>query len=407
MSDSVLPRRILQISYTRLEDARKKGIISDDPRSLFPFYNPGNRFELSIVFVPFGREDIDVYLTPTIRYVETRRKPGRFALLKHAISAVRMAKRLITEHGLQVCRVNGPNTSAALAMALRRISDVPMLVFIEAFWEQIISHQHTIPAPFRGLMPVWYRLVYRSFDAYCGTPSLDPDMYASFGMDRKRIADWRNELDLQLLQEAASRVTVPDAVLAASRPRCVAVGRLHPEKLTMDLLEMLAELRRDVPTASLVLVGSGDLAEAIRRRADDLCLGNAVILTGAMDVGTAFATVGNCDIVTATMQGSALIEAMAARKPIVAYFNSTHEKHITNGSNGILVPDRDARAMAHAVAGLWKNPRVMKSMSDAAYAHAWERHGPHAVTESLLDGFRLALQLGNKAVLPQGNETAV
>jgi glycosyltransferase involved in cell wall biosynthesis len=403
MSDGVLPRRILQISYTRLDDARKKGIISDEPRSLLPFYNPGNRFELSIIFVPFGKEDIDIYLTPTIRYVETRRKAGRFALFTHALLSVRTAKRLITDHRLEACRINGPNTSAALAMALRQISSVPMLVFIEAFWEQIISHQHNIPASVRRLMPAWYRLVYKSFDAYCGTPSLDPNMYAGFGMDRRRIADWRNELDLQLLQETADRMPVPDAVLAASHPRCVAVGRLHPEKLTLDLLDMLAELRREVPTATLVLVGAGDLADEVLRRADNLGLGKDVILTGALDTASAFAVVQNCDIVTAPMQGSALIEAMAAGKPIVAYSNSTHEKHISDGRNGILVPDRDPEAMAHAAAALWKNPDLMKSISASAHAHAWDRHGPDAVTKSLLDGFRLAVQIKNEGVSAREN----
>ncbi len=390
MNAATLPKRILQISYTRLDDARKKGIISDDLRSILPFYNPGNAFELSIIFVPFGKQDIDVLLTPTVRYIELRRKAGPVALISHVVRSITFAKRLIDEHRLEVCRVNGPNTSAAFATLLRRFSNIPMLVFIEAFWEQIIAHQHKIPKVVRRFLPTWYRWVYRSFDAYCGTPSLDPEMYVGFGMDRRRIADWRNELDLQLLNEVADTASIPDAVLAASRPRCVAVGRLHPEKLTLDLVDMLAALRVRIPDATLVLVGAGELAEEVRRRAAELNMSEKVVLTGALDVAAAFAIVRSCDVVTAPMQGSALVEAMAARKPVVAYINSTHQKHIVSGVNGLLVPDRDPVQMANAVADVWQNSALAETLSEQAYRHAWERHGPDAVTKSLQDGFILA-----------------
>lgn len=382
------PRRCFLIAYTRLADSKKKGVITDDPSSYSLWYNPGDKFERSIVFVPFGRETLDLHLTPSIRYIEHARAPGLKAGIKRLVEAVFWARNLIVEERCDVARVNGPNLAALIALPLRLLSRIPMLVFIEAFWEDILPHQSNIPKSLRKMMPLWYRLVYRSFDAYCGTPTVAPDRYVKLGMKRERIAPWRNEISLSALTDG--NTCAPLVVLQSSHPRLVAVGRLHAEKQTTDLVRVLSEVRKEIPTASLVLVGEGPLREDIQSLARDLGVSEAVILTGGVSTTEAFAIVKACDIYTAVMQGTALVEAMAAAKPIIAYDNAPHRTYLNSGKNSILVEDKNIKAMAKAIVNILSHPLEISRLANAAVEEAHATYGPEAVSAQIYAGFEHA-----------------
>ena len=382
------PRRAIFIAYTRLSEAREKGVLGDDAATLSLWFNPGQRFDRSVVFVPFGHENLDLALTPAVRYVEKARAPGLFAAIRRYVEAIVWARRLIRHENCDIVRVCGPNISAAIALPLRWICPLPMLVFIEAFWEDLLGQQAIIPKYVRAVLPWWYRIVYKAFDAYCGTPTAHPDFYVGRGMARGKIAPWRNEIDLAALDRAST--ATPPAVMASTRPRLVAVGRLHPEKLTLDLLYMLLEVRRHVPGASLVLVGDGPLRPQIENLSRELGIEGAVHLTGTLSNAQAFAVVRECDIYTAVMQGSALVEAMAAARPIVAYDNLPHRSYLEADHNAVFVPDRQPAAMARAVVSLLNDPVRMTTLGSEARRTAVRLYGPDAIAEAHYAGYLMA-----------------
>lgn len=61
------------------------------------------------------------------------------------------------------------------------------------------------------------------------------------------------------------------------------VGRLCAQKNQLRLLDIFGEMRRQRPDAVLLLVGRGDLEEAIRSKADEMGLSDAVRLLGVRD----------------------------------------------------------------------------------------------------------------------------
>lgn len=382
------PRRILTIGYTTFDQAFAKGIIWDDPASVRPWYNPGKLFEQSFAFVPFGKDDIDRNIAPEVRYIEWKFAPTRMRHLAgvfRLLAAVRYARRLRSELGIDVIRLGGPHFPALIGLCLRPICHVPMLQFIEGFWERLLPDQTNIPRWVKAILPSWYRIVYRAFDAYTGTPSVDPDYYVSRGMDRKRIAPWMHELDLIALENSASNQSIPPSVMNAGHPRLVAVGRLHPEKRALDLVKTLKIVQATHPTATLVLVGDGQDRQEIEREG-----GNAVIVTGSVSQSMALAIVKASDIYTAPMQGNALVEAMAAGMPIVAYDHAWHSNLVTNEVSAILVKDHDVEAMASAVNRLLDDKPLSTKLGHAARERAYSKYGPAKVAEALAGGYRLA-----------------
>jgi len=349
------------VSYTTLAQARNKGIVSDRIESLNLWYNPGGLLARSIVYVPFGQADLDLPLTDTIRYIERawRRPTGVKAVgsaTRRLCRAVVESLQLIKAERVDVLKANGPNLSAFVVLALHYLTGRPAVLFIEAFWETLLDAQHYLPRSIRRCLPAWYRWVYRSFDFYFGTPSIDPQYYVDRGMRHERILPWVNELDLQLLDTGAIDATVPAAVDDLPRPRIVTVGRLHPEKLALDAFEVVAKLNERGCRASLILVGDGDDRRRLEEMAARTGLADRMLITGTLPQAAGYAVVLKSDVYFAPMQGNALVEGLFAGVPVVAYDHATHRNLIRNGETGCLVPFRDTDAAAAAIEALLDDP---------------------------------------------------
>jgi len=380
--------RVLSVSYTTLAQARSKGIVTDHIDSLNLWYNPGGLLARSVIYIPFGQADLDLALTDRIRYIERawRRPAGVSALVSAArrlCRAVVEALRLIKAERVDVLKANGPNLAAFLVLTLHYLTGKPAVVFIEAFWETLLDAQHYLPRWLRRCLPWWYRRVYRSFDFYFGTPSIDPQYYVDRGMRRDRILPWVNELDLSLLDAAAATATVPAPVDRLPRPRLVTVGRLHPEKLALDAFEVAAKLNQRGRRTSLILVGDGNDRGRIEEMAARAGLDDRLLITGTLAQEAGYAVVLNSDLYFAPMQGNALVEALYAGVPVVAYDHATHRNLIRDGETGCLVRFRDTDAVVGAIEALLDDPARARLMAANARRDMQTRFGRDIVADIL------------------------
>lgn len=392
--------RVLWIGYTTHDEAVAKGVyVPDEPWTYDLQINFRRSFAGVGYAVPFGKADVARALTPQIAYRERGRLfprlPKALRFVAELPSAVRFLGRVAREIDPQVVQICGPNLPALLVWLVPRLWRVPKLCFIEAFWETLLPDQAYMPRPLRAALPLWYRLVYRMFDGYCGAPSLDPGFYERRGMRSDRIYPWVQAIDLPALAALDPR-DAPVAVRAAPQPRIVTVGRLHPEKLSLEALDAFVALAARGFQGSLVFVGDGPQRSEIERRAQAAGLADRVVVTGQMPLPSAHRVVKACDLYLATMQGSALLEAMAAGLPIVAYDHETHRAMITDGVTGVLVPTRDPAAAARALEALAGDPERAGRLGAAAADEVRRRFDPVAV-EAILAGPLRAVARGEGA----------
>lgn len=388
------PKSVLIIGYNTLAQAKAKGLISDDIASINVWYNPGGKFDRSVVFIPFGKSSIDCFLTDRIRYIEwnfSKKSYSVFQIISavfHVLWAVVFAANIIKKESVQVVRANGPHIPALIGLMLKQLVDRPTIVFIEAFWEKLLPSQSYMTKWLRAILPYWYKHgVYNNFDIYCGTPSVDPEYFINKGMKRERISDWFHELDLVALINNANQCVLPQYIAKMHNPRLVAVGRLHHEKHPFDLVRVLAGVKKYFPEAQLILVGDGEERETLLELANQLGVHESLWITGTVEQAMGLAIVCSCDIYVAPMQGNALVEAMSVAKPIVAYDHAWHRNLISNLETGILTPYRDIDKMTEAVVQLLKNPIEAKKLGLNAKADGIARFGTSAVTERLLRPF--------------------
>ncbi len=71
--------------------------------------------------------------------------------------------------------------------------------------------------------------------------------------------------------------------------------------------------------------------------------------------------------------GTALLDAMACARPIVATRAGGIPEVVEDGVNGVLVPPRDAHALADAIVRLLRDEGTRRRMGDAGLARVNER----------------------------------
>jgi glycosyltransferase involved in cell wall biosynthesis len=363
------PRRLLIVGYTALDEARDKGVIG---ANLDLWFNPGSYFEAVQVIIVAGRRNTAERLNDRISYREHGPNPFAAALGLRACARIAglvpatldvVATALRTD----VVQVNGPNMSAGPALVARVLTGVASAVFIEAFWEDILPYQN-LPKIVKRLLPRWYAVVYRAFDAYFGGPSMYPECYVRRGMARSRIYPFLNNVDAQSVIQAAAKGCVPSSVQDAVRPLFVTVGRLHDEKLSADALAAFARHAGNGGAGSLVFIGAGPLRDALMEAAALAGIAERVIFTGGLALADMAATVALSDVFVATYQGNALVEAMALGTPVVAYDNPPHRALAPTEGLVAFVTDRDVPALARALGDAVSDPALLRARGEAAQA---------------------------------------
>jgi len=152
------------------------------------------------------------------------------------------------------------------------------------------------------------------------------------------------------------------------------VARLTPQKGLSYLLQALTRLRARFPNLYCVIVGEGELRAELESLARRLGLENHVRFCGLRrDVP---AILQNLDlfVLPSLFEGLpvALLEAMAAGRPVVATRVAGSSEVIEDGVNGRLVPPADAVALAEAMAAL---------LNDRERAEALARRGQERVRQ--------------------------
>jgi len=151
--------------------------------------------------------------------------------------------------------------------------------------------------------------------------------------------------------------------------RLLFVGRLTAIKGLRVLFEALEEVRKTRPGVTLTLIGDGEdraFAEAEAAR-----LGG-VTLRGFQSQGAVAAAYGEADalVLPSFAEGVpvVLMEAMAARRPVVATRVGGVAELVEDGVSGLLVPPGSAADLALAIARLAGDPVLCGTMGAAGRA---------------------------------------
>ena len=229
-----------------------------------------------------------------------------------------------------------------------------------------------------GSHPSLHAVTAAALDACAGltTPSryLRGQAVDHFGLAAERIEVIPNFVDLERFRPPPRREPAQLAALfdatAAPGPTLFHVSNFRPIKRPLDLVEVLARIRRTLP-ARLVLIGDGPERVAVEARVRALGLSDAVRSLGRRRDFAGL--LGHADGFLLTSEsesfGVAALEALASGVPVFGYRVGGVPEVVTE-SAGALVPCGDVDALAAAVVAGLADRRAHAAMAEAARARA-------------------------------------
>jgi glycosyltransferase involved in cell wall biosynthesis len=329
------------------------------------------RFEAQVFTLRSGGE-IERELRAAGVAVSSLDVPGRLTAPATVRALLRTARRLRAE---RVDVVHGYQWRPSLVGALvGRLAGVPLL----------LASKRSLTGSDRSAGRAWRRIA-----RHVDTVLVNADALRVEGESAGMRCRWtllQNGIDVDAFQVGA-----PSAAAKASlgfdrdRPVIGTVGRLERRKGHDVLLAAAERLRNRRPAPQWLVVGDGPDASELRRLAGALGVSNAVRFTGTIDdVRPALAAL---DVFVLPSReeamSNALMEAMAAARPIVATDVGGNGEVLDRGRLGVLVPSDDAIALGDAIGALLDEPARATALGGAAREQVSARWGARAKVAEL------------------------
>jgi L-malate glycosyltransferase len=219
------------------------------------------------------------------------------------------------------------------------------------------------------------RWKHRQVDCFIAASEAIRRMLVADGVPAERTTTVHEGIDLRHVQ-AAPPVNVHEAFwLPHGAPVVGNVAALVPHKGQRHLIEAAHLVVRDMPDARFVILGEGELRDALERQVREYHLEKHVLLPGfRTDV---LGCIKSFDLFAMSSVteglGTSLLDAMACGRPIVATRAGGIPEIVEDGVQGLLVEPRDHRAMARAIVMLLRDEPRRRAMGDAGYARVGAR----------------------------------
>lgn len=227
----------------------------------------------------------------------------------------------------------------------------------------------------RGIKRLAQRLAYRlGVTPVAISHAVRRSLRAVYGLREAHLVPNGIALESVQPEDGARERTRAALELPADAVAFACFARLAPQKNHAGLLDAFALGPARDPRAHLLLCGDGPLRESLESRARALGLTRVRFLGERHDVASLLAA-ADVAVLASHWEGSplAVMEAMAAGKPVVATAVGGVPELVHDGRTALLVPPRQPRALAQALRHLLDDPTLRQRLATAAPPLARQR----------------------------------
>jgi glycosyltransferase involved in cell wall biosynthesis len=215
----------------------------------------------------------------------------------------------------------------------------------------------------------------RQVDCFIAASEAIREMLVHDGVPADRTATVHEGIDVDHVR-AAPPVNLHETFwLPHHAPIVGNVAALVPHKGQRHLIDAARLVVREAPDARFIILGEGELRDALERQVREHHLEKHVLLPGfRTDV---LGCIKSFDLFAMSSVteglGTSLLDAMACSRAIVATRTGGIPEVVEEGVTGRLVPPRDAAALAHSIVELLRDAALRERMGIAAFARVNER----------------------------------
>lgn len=234
---------------------------------------------------------------------------------------------------------------------------------------------------------------YNTVDLFlCASEVIRQQLIAD-GIPARKTATVHDGIDLTHVDAAPAGDIHAELWLPHGAPIVGTVGALVPHKAHRHFVAAAARVVRKIPDARFIIVGEGDEREALEAQIRHLKLEKHVILTGWRDDVLSLHKAFDLFVLSSVTEGlgTALLDAMACRRPVVATRTGGVDEAVDDGRTGLLVDPHDEAGLARAIVAMLEDEALRVRMGEAGRARVEERFSVERLIQDTLDAYERVL----------------
>ena len=291
------------------------------------------------------------------------------------LSAGWRLSRVIRRLGPQVVHAHDPHAVAMAGLALSLAAPVPRPVLVAS--RRVDFHIRK---------NAFSRWKYRQVDAFLCASEAIRGMLLGDGVSPDRAVTIHEGIDIERVTGAPDLNLHAEFWLPTHAPIVGNIAALVPHKGHRYLIDAAPLVLRDVPDARFIIAGQGELESALRKRIHGHHLEKHVILAGFRADVISWLKSFDLFVLSSVTEGlgTSLLDAMAAARAVVATKAGGIPEIVEHEHTGLLVPPRDAEALAHATVRLLRDEPRRAQMGSNGLSRVRERFSADRMVDQTL-----------------------
>ncbi len=197
--------------------------------------------------------------------------------------------------------------------------------------------------------------------------------------------------------ESASAAVVRQQLgIPEGSPVVGTIARLSVEKGHRELLHIAYAVLRRKPEATFLVVGTGPLADDLQSQAEQLGIKDRVIFTGARRDVTTLSHLMDVFLLPSREEALplAILEAMAAARPIISSTVGGVPEVVVDGETGLLFGPDDRQGFTDAVVKLIEQPELARQYGERGRKRVASHFGVDRMVRETVRYYRKVLAAG-------------
>ena len=215
--------------------------------------------------------------------------------------------------------------------------------------------------PQKGLLKKLSVYTFKNVDQIIAVSNALKNRISDFGISTNKI---------KVIPNAVNIIDFPVGFKDTNDFKILFVGRLVPEKGLKYLIEAMKEVIKEIPRATLTIVGDGPLRKELEKLVEELSIQDKIRFEGMKTHSEIPKYMQGADlfVLPSLSEGLPLVllEAMAVGKPVVTTKVGGILDVVIDGETGVIVPPRDSKALIIAITYLLENDEKRMKMSENA-----------------------------------------
>jgi glycosyltransferase involved in cell wall biosynthesis len=263
------------------------------------------------------------------------------------VQAAWQLSRVIADTGPDVVHAHDPMAVALVAIALRMNTGLrarPLVVAARRVDFHLKQHAFS-------------KWKYRHVDVFIAASKLIADVLERDGIQTSRVEVVHDGVNVAFIDKQPAVDAHAEFWLPKGAPLVGNVAALAPHKGQRHLVAAAARVVREMPDVRFLVVGDGELRESLERQIRDLGLERHVFLSGFRADALGLLKSFDLFVMSSVTEGlgSAILEAMACARPVVATRAGGIPEAVSDGETGLLVAPHDEAGLAQAIMRMLQN----------------------------------------------------